>query len=453
MDFGGRLVITNTGSGLTANQRVALFDAGSFSNKIKIENFKTIGFDNGLLFNSHTGMLIGLDGGKSKVSGSYLNLQGNQASTYLALFEDSVEVGKKNVTRTKPLSGGGESIDFISGASDGDSRLVDLLNQVTFASPGSIDAATMNSLSPEVQRGMADFTEQALRSHVREAVDAAPVSRKGKTQVFATLHTITDGVDDSATNGGYDIEMSGATGGVRYDVNTNLQIGGLLGVDDGSIKGALIDTDAQGLVLGAFGRYFFDDKGKTMVTGSASYGNYDYDAERHSFGGDANADDIGSDALELALGVSTVVYKKDCLQVSPTAALRYMTGRVDGFVESGSGVALAVDSQDVGTLLLDIGVDVNYQLMEKVSLVGRVGYTDDLSNSDESVSASFAASGPNGLPFSVNAPGIDSQALTVGLGLFYDVNDSTRLGLTYRGEFRTDSTSSQTFGIGASYGF
>jgi uncharacterized protein with beta-barrel porin domain len=98
-------------------------------------------------------------------------------------------------------------------------------------------------------------------------------------------------------------------------------------------------------------------------------------------------------------------------------------------------------------------VDLSYQVQERVSLVGRVGYIDDLSSSDESVSATFAASGANAQSFSVSAPGIDNQAFTLGLGLYYDLNDSARLGVTYRGEFRTDSQSSQTFGIGASYGF
>ncbi len=444
-NLGGSLLVTNTGSGLANGEMARIINAGSYSNGV--DSFTTIDFDNGLLFNDRTGTLIGLAGGDKLKNGGYLNLTESQSDIYLALFEDSVQLGVQNVIRS------GSTVRFTSGATNGDPQLVSALYQATFTTPGTIDIDTVTSLSPEVHRGMGDYTEQALRSHVREAADAAPVSRKGKTQVFATLHSNSDGVDDSVTNAGYDTEMFGATGGVRYDVNGNLRIGGLLGVDDGNIKGALIDTDAQGFALGGFGRYLFDDKGKTTVTGSASFGNYAYDAARRSFGGDAKADDIGSDAIELVLGVSTVVYEKDRLRVSPGGAFRYMTGSVDGFEENGPGVPLTVDSQDIEALLIDVGVDLNYQLQDKLSLVGRVGYVSDLSSSDESVSASFAASGPDGLPFSVSAPGIDNQAITLGLGLFYDINDNTRMGVTYRGEFRTDSLSSQTFGIGASYGF
>jgi long-subunit fatty acid transport protein len=49
--------------------------------------------------------------------------------------------------------------------------------------------------------------------------------------------------------------------------------------------------------------------------------------------------------------------------------------------------------------------------------------------------------------------GVDSEGATLGAGFFYDISDTARVGITYRGEFRSDSQSSQTFGIGASFGF
>jgi hypothetical protein len=348
-NLGGSLIVTNRGSGLASGETAKIIDADSYTHAVT--SFTAIDFDNGLLFNDRTGTLIGLAGGDVISGGCYLNLSSNQSNTYLALFEDSVQPSAQNVTRVKNPSGPGYVINFTSGASNGDSQLVSALYQATFSTPGSIDINTVNSLSPEVHRSMADYTEQALRSHVREAVDGALVSRKGKTQVFATLHSNTDGVDGSVTNAGYDINMVGVTGGMRYDVNENFRVGGLLGMDDGSIKGSLIDTNAQGFVLGGFGRYLFKDTHKTMITGSTSYGNYDYDATRDSFGGDAKADNIGSDAVELDLAVSTVLYEKNDLRLSPSLALRYITGNVDSFTENGPGVPLAVDSQDIDSVL------------------------------------------------------------------------------------------------------
>ncbi len=450
-NLGGELVVKNTGSGLTFGEMAKIIDADTYSNGV--DSFTTTGFGNGVLFNDRTGTLIGLNGGTTSSSGNYANLNSNQTSIYLALFDDSVQPGIQNVTREKNPSGVGYVFNFTSGASNGDAQLVTALYQSTFTNPGTIEADTMNSLSPEVHRGMADYTKQALRNHVREAVDAAPISRKGKTQVFATVHTVSDGVDSTGTNAGYDLEMNGATAGMRYDVNGNFKFGGLLGIDDGTINGALIDTDAQGFVLGTFSSYQFNDPYKAMLTGTAAFGSYSYDAVRRSFGGDATADSIGSDAVELSLSVSSVVYEKQGFRLAPSGALRYMGGSVDSFVEKGPGVRLAVDSQDIDTVLFDVGFDLSYQLMEHLSLAGRVGYVDTLSNSEESLSATFAATGPAGVPFAVSAPGIHHQAVTIGVGLFYDATENTRIGVTYRGEFRTESQSSQTFGLGASYGF
>jgi outer membrane autotransporter protein len=57
------------------------------------------------------------------------------------------------------------------------------------------------------------------------------------------------------------------------------------------------------------------------------------------------------------------------------------------------------------------------------------------------------------MPFSVSSPGIDQQAFTFGFGVFYDLNDNTRIGATYRGEIPVDSNYAQSFGLGVSYGF
>ena len=150
--------------------------------------------------------------------------------------------------------------------------------------------------------------------------------------------------------------------------------------------------------------------------------------------------------------VSTVACETGGFRVIPSAMFRYMHGTVDSFTETGAGAALAVDSQDISSPLLELGVDFDYLVQPKLTLVGHLGYTFDLDGSDESVGARSIAAG--GLPFSVNAPGIDHDAFVLGAGAYYDINDSFRVGLTYRGEFRSsDSDSSQSVGIGASIAF
>ena len=461
--LGGNLIVTNTGTGLQSGQVAGIIDAGAYIGEF--EGFSAIGFDNGVLFDDATGRLIGMSGGTGGSAQSYLNLNPSQTKVYLSLYEDSVEIGSQNVIfsdgslakhgarQAKAAAAIGDTTEFTSGLSDGDPQLVEALNLATFTTPGSILQPVINQLSPEVHRGMADYTEQALRSHLIEALDAAPVSRVGRTQVFATVHSSMAGVDSTVTDAGYDIQMTGITSGMRYDIDKRMQVGGLLGLDDGNIEGGLIDTDAQGLVVGTFARYLIDEKSGTTLTGSLSYGGYDFDAERESFQGPASANDISSDAVEISVGVRTTAYDKHGVRVTPKATLRYLGGNVDGFTESGPGVPLKVGGQDIESVLLDLGAEVDYKPIDKLALVASLDYVCDFSDSSEQIDGSFVSSGALAQPFAVSAPGIEDEAVVLGLGAFYDVNETIRVGLNYRADFRFDSQDAHTFGIGASFGF
>ena len=450
IEYGGNLVVTNVGTGLSVGQTARIIQAGSYTGIFSSLDAST--FTNGVLFNSFTGTLVGLGGGEIISDGGYLNLNRNQSNIYFSLFDDSVQPGTQNVNFVTSPSGA-TTVQYVSGISNGDAQLVRALNDATFSTPGSVNIGVINQLSPESHHGMADYSEEALRSHVRSALAAPTFSRKGKTQLFATLHSTTAGTDNGITNAGYDIDTAGITLGARHDMTQQFQAGFLLGANSGSIKGSLIDTDAQGLSIGTFGRVVVDEKSKTMITGSAAFGNYDYDATRSSYEGDVTADSIGASAIELSIGVSTVMYEKDGVTLSPNATLRYFDGSVDGFDESGSGVKLTVDSQDISSVILDVGIDANVTLKDNFSLIGRIGYMHEFSESDETVGARFSATGVNAVPFAVNAIGIDHQAFLIGAGLCYDFAGGARMGISYHGEYRMDAQSSQNVYLGYSVGF
>jgi len=448
-NLGGALTVTNLGAGLDSGQVALLIDAGAYNGAFT--TFTAAGFTNGVLFNNLTGQLIGLAGGQAKATKTYLNLNLNQTEAYLSLYEDVIDLGLQNVTTVYDPIANTYTINLAPGTADGDPLLNIALLDATV--PGEVLTTVINQLTPESHSGMVDYTEHALRNHARTAVDAAPVSRVGDTQVFATAHSTWAGADSSTTNSDYDIEMYGVTVGVRHDVDDRFQIGGFLGFDDGSIKGTMIDTDAQGWAIGAFGSYLIDEGTQTKMTATASYGAYSFDAARNSYGGRVSANDIDSDAFEFALGVITTSFEQDGFRVMPNAGLRYLTGSVDGFTETGTGVPLNVRKQDVESLLLEVGVDFEYALQEQWTFAGHLGYMNDLSSSGNSVTSTFAASGTDARPFTVNAPGVGNEAFVLGAGAYYDINDAARVGLVYRGEYRSDSQSTHSVGIGASFGF
>jgi outer membrane autotransporter protein len=247
--------------------------------------------------------------------------------------------------------------------------------------------------------------------------------------------------------------MSGLTTGIRQDIQRRGSIGALLGVDDGSIEGGLIDTDASGVAVGVFGSYVLDEKRSTTVSASLSRGVYEFDAQRQSFQGPVMENEIDSHAWELAVGVRTLAYEKRDLRISPYATLRYLNGQVDGFAESGAGVALQVGSQDIESLILDLGVEAEYKLLDRLTLFGALSYVTDFQDSSENITSSFVASGPLGRQFAVSAPGVDDEAIALSLGLGYDITDAVRVNLNYRGDLRFDSQDAHSIGLGLSFGF
>ncbi|MES2658819.1 MAG: hypothetical protein V4689_09375 [Verrucomicrobiota bacterium] len=442
--FGGKLVVVNKGVGLAKGETVQIFKAGTYLKDFK--SFVAIGFDNAVRFDEATGTLIGLGSNSSHKPSKLVSKPKTKDKEEAAalLSEKPAASDLRIMAKAAAPSSLGITPELTSDSPAGEELAAALLtNPVAQKAPA-------NNLSPEVYRGIADYTEQALRSHVKEA-EQAPVSRVGSTQTFATTHGTSSGVDGSATDAGYDVDIFGVTVGMRQDIGGCAQIGALLGYNNGNVDGSLISTDVDGFVFGAFGSYLLDEHTKTKLTASATYGSFDSDATRRSAGGSVHADGIGSDAFEFNLGISTAAYQKNGLTVTPSAVFRYTTGNVDGFTENGVGTGLVVDSQDISSPLLDFAVDFNYAVRRDFTLVGHVGYTFDFDDSNESVGARLNTVGST--PFTASAPGIDNDAFVLGLGAYYDINENTRVGLNYRADFRTDSETSQSIGIGLSYGF
>lgn len=455
--LGGELLVNNTGEGLEAGEVAQLIKASTIVGAF--EEVRTTGFGSTVIFDNTTGRLIGMAGGTSGPGGTYLNLNKSQTNIYLSLYEDAIGADETNVVTggalraATPKAAVSSSYRFLTGNADGDPQLVAALNAATFTQPGLINQPVINRLSPEVHRGMADYTRQALRAHVREASTAAVAAGPGKTQVFASAHTTSDGVESGVTDAGYQFESTGVTAGLRHDFDARTRAGALLGVDTGTIEGGLIDTDADNVTLGVFGSRVLHDKTRTALHAGFAWTSGTFDARRDSFGGEVTAEDISSKAVELSLGASTVAWQGRGFTVRPHAEIRHTNGSVDSFTESGAGVPLDVASQDIDVWVAELGVETSWKIRPDLELAGNIGYIAGLGDSDETLRASFARSGPGGRRFSVSAPGIEDDALVLGLGLYHDINETIRAGLTWQGELREGDTDSHSFGLGASWSF
>jgi len=293
-----------------------------------------------------------------------------------------------------------------------------------------------NLLSPEVSQGMADFTSQALLAQQRAILDSPTLLKEGKAEFFAALQMSSSGTDASQSSANYDISVSGFLAGGRYHVNDSFTFGAALGHVDGTLQGPLVNADGEGLMFSLFGECLIDPKSHTRAYSTLGFGSFSYDASRVSYGGLVAADDIGSSALEISLGLESTVIEHDAFRLSGLGELRYLNGSVDSFVEGGSGVRMAVGEMDVDELLFELGVVAEFDLSDRATLSAQLGYQADLRSSGNRINGRYLG---GGLPVSVLAPGIGNQALIFALGADIDVTESCSVGIHWRTEFRDSS--------------
>lgn len=143
------------------------------------------------------------------------------------------------------------------------------------------------------------------------------------------------------------------------------------------------------------------------------------------------AKDIDSRATKFVLGIETVAVDRGPFRLLHRASLRVLDGRVDGFTESGPGVQMEVGTIDTDSWMLELGLQGEVDLSPRSTLTGYLGYSTNLGNNDDPVNGRYVG---GGRLLSVNTPGINDNALILGLGLSldHDRHDDRRLRLARR---------------------
>ena len=345
------------------------------------------------------------------------------------------------------------------------------MDQIALFALGDCETAPgagLDILSPEPYAGFSDYGVQTIKSYTMTALSMPGYSRdgtarsvripvgnssspmmmssnEGVTSVFAGFSQYSTGTDSSINGADYDISSNGGILGVRHEVN-RLTLGGFVAVDEGDINSITLNSDVEAFLLGAFASYVIKPEMNLVVTGGLTYGSYKFDGTRQSLGL-VTFDDVGSDVLDLHLGIEGDAYSAGKLRVTPFAGLHYISSSTDGFTETGLG-ALTVAAHDYDAFFSEIGVKAEYQYDEKTSLNANISYTRNLSGSDKNIGASLG-----GTPFAVSSPGLGDDILTIGLGAQYQVTKDVRLGINYRAEFTTDAEPASGLSIGGSYSF
>ena len=454
---GGTLKMVKSFSEMSCGDISQVISAGSYTGMVSL--FDISEFTNLMLFDNGSGTVYGSGIAKNQNLSNISGLNANQIAVGQALSLDVL----------KPSN-------FINASKPLDAALLAVL--------GSCDAAgqSLNQLSPESYAGLSDYGLNVTRNYTRTAMGVAgpgapsmvaptPMAEAkggiatsakgsvpppaptpaapGKTTVFAA-YSHYDGGSESSNNGAdYKLTSNGGIAGARHTIN-NFTFGGFVGIDDGEVTSAFVDANASGWVLGGFVSYLADEQHNIIVDGGLTYGKYDFDGTRNTLDGVANFSGVGSNVFDVFASVKGDVYKNDKLRLSPALSLHYLTSSVDSINETAAGTALSVGSMDEDALLAEIDLNLEYKVAPSVRLLGNIGYTHNFIDSNRGVSASFVNGGS---AFSVTAPGMGQDILSVGAGASWNVTDAFTLGVNYRAAFGSDSKVSNSLGVSASYAF
>jgi outer membrane autotransporter protein len=242
------------------------------------------------------------------------------------------------------------------------------------------------------------------------------------------------------TNGpGFDQDTVALNAGVDYAFSSETVVG--LGgsyqtseLEFESDNSGEVDTVAVGLfgTFGLGGGYLdtnanvgFHDVNTSRLTPALDYASAEYSATSWSLSGE-----LGS------------VIPVGRAYVSPMLSMTYVGVSVDGFTETGSALALTVDSADTNSFATVLGARAgNYFKVGKatVNLQGNLGWRHEFGDEESSFTAAFVEA--PALLFNVDSSKIASDSATFGLGTTVSLSTRMEVFVNYDGVWNAEANS------------
>lgn len=451
--FGGTLELGQAGAGtLPVLVPVQIVQAGSYAG-----NFSSIAedLDGAVWFNPNRGEVV-LVGGET---GGLPVGPGNRRSTWLALYDDVIDPGVSNVIRVP-----GAGLEVTSGIADASNPEL-LWALAATVDDGGIDGQVLDRLSPAPYAGLLDHALEAGRRHELTALSApslvsgepaAPPHDDGKNsskavlapptyqrwEFFAATDFFRVEADDVPAD--YELQGWGVTAGWRYAPAEHLRLATYFAADDGAVEGSLIDADASGWAAGLLGEVLVHRPSETRLVAGVSCGDQSYDGSRGGLSATATGwtpaaalfSDAGIAGWSGFVRVSGTAYRDGRFRVSPNAGLRYATATMDSFVESGTAVDLAVFEDRRETLVLELGVDGEMKVNDKVTATARGGLRQGVIDEPVVLGGRFV---DGSRPMRAEVDGLSANSVYAGLGVIFQANESVALGFNYDAELRTEA--------------
>lgn len=277
-------------------------------------------------------------------------------------------------------------------------------------------------------------------------------------------------VDATDRENGLEFDGGGVTAGLDYRLNDNAVVGAALGyttLDADFDRAATVSggkVEADGYTVAVYGSYF---SGGFYVDGIVGYGSNDYDLSRRiviptnsddpaNQGANRTATaDTESGQFALSLGAGYMI-DSGALSYGPYARLSYLDGEIDAYREQGAaGLNLAVDEQDVESLVTVLGGQVAYASSQSFGVVqpyARLEWHHELRNDSQLIRAQYVFD-PRDNPLVVRTDSPDRNYFLLGLGASAVFQGGVQGFASYETTLGLDDVDDHRFTLGARFEF
>lgn len=257
---------------------------------------------------------------------------------------------------------------------------------------------------------------------------------------FFVNGTISGGEKDPSTREvGFEFDTYGLTAGFDYRPGTQSVFGVAIGYADFESDyndGGALETD--GLTLHTFASFYPTER--FYIDGRLSYSSFDFTQFRpisFTLGGltvdDIAVGDTEADQLSAALSFGMNI-NQGAWNFTPSGSITLTDGTIDGFIESGTSLALTYDEQDVESLLLT----ASFSASRVISLANgvltpqfSVAYHHESQNDNFDVNSRIIGAAGNAT-FFIDSDEPDVNYGSIGVGLVWVMSDGKQAYINYR---------------------
>jgi outer membrane autotransporter protein len=293
-----------------------------------------------------------------------------------------------------------------------------------------------DQLSGEIHASVAGLLLDDSR-HVREAAlgRLREGGGSGERGVWAQAYGAQTDLDGDGNAADFDYDSAGIFAGLDGELGDAWQAGALIGYSratfDGDARNSSGSADSLHLAAYAGGQW-----GGLALRGGAAYAWHDIEAERaiafQGFSESADADYDGHTAQ--MFGEASYAFRAGAVTVEPTAGLAYVDVQTDGFAENGGDAALTSNGTSTDATFSTLGVRASAPFgmgSLKAKATGFLGWQHTFGDTAPTIDLAFTGESP----FGIAGTPIAKDAAIVDVGLDIQAGASSKLGISYSGQF------------------